>query len=103
MVWPICKLAPIIRAAMWKSPLNPGQVRPFWPGYPLRGTTNPMNHYQHDDKAALRGVPSLVWRTGQDRRLAMILSAAGSRSAGTILIDGCGTGSYLAHLSGEAR
>jgi SAM-dependent methyltransferase len=62
-----------------------------------------MNHYQHDDKAALRGVPSLVWRTGQDRRLAMILSAAGLRSAGTVLIDGCGTGSYLAHLAGEAR
>ena len=62
-----------------------------------------MNPEQYGDKAALRGVPSLVWRAGQDRRLAMIRSAAGPRSRGTVLIDGCGTGAYLARMAGDAR
>ena len=61
-----------------------------------------MHNYQQDDKAALRGVPSLVWRAGQERRLAMILAAAEKRANGRILIDGCGTGTYLAHLAPEA-
>jgi SAM-dependent methyltransferase len=61
-----------------------------------------MNHYLHDDKTALRGVPSLVWRAGQDRRLSMIRAAAGPRAAGRVLIDGCGTGTYLARLAEEA-
>ena len=31
------------------------------------------------EKAALRGEPSYVWRAGQERRLEMILAAAGER------------------------
>ena len=54
-------------------------------------------------KAALRGVPSYVWRAGQERRLAMIQAAAGERAAGRILVDGCGVGMYLEHLKPGAR
>jgi len=50
-------------------------------------------------KAAQRGVPSLVWRAGQERRLRMILDAAGARAQGRILVDGCGIGTYLTRLS----
>ena len=53
-------------------------------------------------KAALRGVPSLVWRAGQERRLHMILEAAGSRAQGWILVDGCGIGAYLSRLSSDS-
>ena len=55
------------------------------------------------EKAALRGVPSLVWRAGQERRLSMIHAAAGSRASGRVLIDGCGTGTYLARMAEGAR
>lgn len=48
--------------------------------------------------AALRGEPSYVWRAGQQRRLAMILDAAGERIAGRVLVDGCGVGMYVEHL-----
>ncbi len=51
------------------------------------------------DKAALRGEPSYVWRAGQERRLQMILSAAGSRVAGRLLENGCGIGMYMQHLA----
>ena len=51
------------------------------------------------DKAALRGEPSYVWRDGQRRRLKMILKAAGERLSGRALVDGCGIGMYLYHLS----
>lgn len=54
------------------------------------------------DKAAQRGEPSYVWRAGQQRRLAMILAAAGDRAHGKILDNGCGIGAYLNHLSGHA-
>jgi SAM-dependent methyltransferase len=50
-------------------------------------------------KAALRGEPSYVWRDGQRRRMEMILSAAGDRTEGRLLVDGCGVGMYLHHLS----
>jgi SAM-dependent methyltransferase len=50
------------------------------------------------EKAALRGEPSYVWRAGQERRLRMILSAAGSRINGQVLENGCGVGTYLKHL-----
>jgi SAM-dependent methyltransferase len=50
-------------------------------------------------KAALRGAPSYVWRAGQQRRLEMILSAAGDRAQKRVLVDGCGVGAYLAHLA----
>jgi SAM-dependent methyltransferase len=51
------------------------------------------------DRAALRGEPSYVWRAGQERRLQMILSAAGSRIAGRMLENGCGVGMYMQHLA----
>jgi len=50
------------------------------------------------DKAALRGEPSYVWRTGQQRRLEMILKAAGDRVHGRLLDNGCGLGMYIQHL-----
>ena len=51
------------------------------------------------EKAALRGEPSYVWRTGQQRRLEMIVRAADDRIKGCILEDGCGIGMYVEHLS----
>jgi len=51
------------------------------------------------DKAALRGEPSYVWRAGQQRRLKMIVQAAGERIQGRILENGCGVGMYVEHLS----
>jgi SAM-dependent methyltransferase len=51
------------------------------------------------DKAALRGEPSYVWRAGQERRLEMIVRAAGERIKGLILENGCGVGMYVEHLS----
>ena len=50
-------------------------------------------------KAALRGEPSYVWRAGQDRRLKMILEAAGERVTGLVLENGCGVGMYVEKLS----
>lgn len=55
------------------------------------------------EKAAQRGVPSIVWRAGQDRRLAMIRKAAGVRRQGKVFVDGCGVGMYLARLAEEAQ
>jgi SAM-dependent methyltransferase len=51
-------------------------------------------------KADERGVPSLVWRAGQDRRLAMIQAAAEERLATGkwVLVDGCGVGIYVRAL-----
>jgi SAM-dependent methyltransferase len=51
------------------------------------------------DKAALRGEPSYVWRDGQQRRLDMIVHAAGNRIKGQILENGCGVGMYVEHIS----
>ena len=51
------------------------------------------------DKAALRGEPSYVWRAGQQRRLDVIVRAAGERIRGRILEDGCGVGMYVEHLA----
>jgi SAM-dependent methyltransferase len=50
-------------------------------------------------KAAERGEPSHVWREGQDRRLKMIIDAAGERLNGTVFVDGCGVGMYVKHLA----
>ncbi|HJW91380.1 MAG TPA: methyltransferase domain-containing protein [Anaerolineales bacterium] len=50
-------------------------------------------------KAALRGEPSYVWRAGQERRLGMILAAAGERIQGRVLENGCGVGMYLQPLA----
>ena len=54
---------------------------------------------QNLEKAALRGEPSYIWRAGQQRRLEMIVRAAGERIKGCILEDGCGVGMYVKHLS----
>jgi len=51
------------------------------------------------DKAALRGEPSYVWRAGQQRRLDMIVRAAGERMKGEILENGCGVGMYVEHVA----
>lgn len=51
------------------------------------------------DKAALRGEPSYFWRAGQERRLEMIVHAAGERLKGCLLENGCGVGMYVEHLS----
>jgi SAM-dependent methyltransferase len=55
------------------------------------------------EKAALRGEPSYVWREGQDRRLKMILQAAGDRLQGRVLENGCGVGMYVEHLKPFSR
>ena len=55
------------------------------------------------DLAAERGVPSLVWRAGQQRRLGMIQAAGGDRLNGAILVDGCGVGAYLERLAQSAN
>lgn len=57
-----------------------------------------MNQPRNLEKAALRGEPSYVWREGQKRRLRMILEAAGDRTSGVELVDGCGVGMYVHHL-----
>lgn len=51
------------------------------------------------EKAALRGEPSYVWREGQERRLDMIMRAAGERLRGCVLENGCGVGMYVERLS----
>ena len=55
------------------------------------------------EKAALRGEPSYVWRSGQERRLKMIRQAAGKRLEGRILENGCGVGIYLERLSEDCQ
>jgi SAM-dependent methyltransferase len=51
----------------------------------------------HSPKSATRGVPSLVWRAGQERRLAMVDHAVGL-SAKHVLVDGCGIGMYVSGI-----
>jgi len=55
------------------------------------------------EKAAICGEPSYVWRAGQERRMRMILNAAGDRITGRVLENGCGIGMYLEHLSPQAH
>ena len=52
----------------------------------------------YSDKAALRGEPGYVWRSGQDRRLGMIRQWVNLDGA-VMLDNGCGLGTYLAHLA----
>ena len=54
------------------------------------------------DKAARCGEPSYVWRAGQERRLQMVLQAAGERIRGRLLENGCGVGMYVEHLAPHA-
>jgi SAM-dependent methyltransferase len=53
-----------------------------------------MSHY---DRAAERGVPSLVWRAGQERRLQMIAKWTRLDDA-KVLIAGCGVGTYATEI-----
>jgi SAM-dependent methyltransferase len=55
------------------------------------------------ERAAAYGEPSYVWRAGQERRLRLILEAAGATASGAILDDGCGVGVYLERLAPGAR
>ncbi len=55
----------------------------------------------HGARAAQRGNPSMVWRAGQERRLAMILRWGRPAQEGTFaraLVDGCGVGMYVRAL-----
>jgi SAM-dependent methyltransferase len=61
-----------------------------------------INNPRDLQKAALRGEPSYVWRDGQQRRLSLILQAAGDRAQGSVLVNGCGVGMYLHHLGEHA-
>ncbi|MCB0096420.1 MAG: class I SAM-dependent methyltransferase [Caldilineaceae bacterium] len=57
---------------------------------------------RHDDLAALRGVPSLVWRAGQARRLAMIVQWGKldvDHKVARVLDNGCGVGMYIKALA----
>ena len=56
----------------------------------------------YSDKAALRGEPGYVWRSGQERRLAMIRQWVDLAGA-VILDDGCGLGQYLEHFAPFCR
>lgn len=47
----------------------------------------------HSAKAALRGEPSYVWRSGQERRLGMVADFCDVN--GMILDAGCGLGTYM--------
>ncbi len=55
------------------------------------------------EKAAICGEPSYVWRSGQERRLRLVLSAAGQRASGIVLENGCGIGLYLEKLAKNAK
>ena len=55
------------------------------------------------DKAAERGLPSFVWRDGQQRRWQMISEAAGERLKGKVLESGSGVGMYLVRMQAEAQ
>jgi len=49
-------------------------------------------------KADERGVPSLVWRAGQNRRLQMIQAAFPLTESSRVLVNGCGIGMYVKAL-----
>jgi SAM-dependent methyltransferase len=60
---------------------------------------NSTEQHRKLDKAARCGEPSYIWRAGQERRLQMILIAAGLRIRGRVLENGCGIGMYVQRLS----
>jgi SAM-dependent methyltransferase len=62
-----------------------------------------MMHEVDKDKAARLGLPSYVWRAGQERRWRMIEQAAGERLAGRVFEDGSGVGAYLERMASSAR
>jgi SAM-dependent methyltransferase len=55
---------------------------------------------QYGEQAARRGVPSLVWRAGQERRMGLIRQWAPLDGA-CALVDGCGVGMYVRGLQGQ--
>jgi len=70
----------------------------FW--FDIRMDTGITPKNKRHPKAARCGEPSYIWRTGQDRRLRMILQAANERISGMVLDNGCGVGMYAEHLEG---
>jgi SAM-dependent methyltransferase len=52
---------------------------------------------EHSDQAAVRGEPSYVWRSGQERRLAMTARWAKLQDA-VVLEAGCGMGMYSSQI-----
>lgn len=52
----------------------------------------------HSEKAAERGEPGYVWRSGQERRLQMIRQWVPLEEA-SILDNGCGLGTYMSRFS----
>jgi len=75
-------------AASLKSADTPAENRPENPAEALD---------LHGERAAVRGNPSLVWRAGQNRRLAMIRQWAPAHVE-RVLVDGCGVGMYVRAL-----
>jgi SAM-dependent methyltransferase len=68
-------------------------------GFNPAAASNPAAH--HGERAALRGNPSFVWRSGQQRRLEMILRwgiSQQERRIERILEVGCGIGMYAQAL-----
>jgi SAM-dependent methyltransferase len=63
----------------------------------------PVQPQNTPEKAAELGVPSLVWRSGQERRWKMIQQAAGERLNGCVFEDGAGVGIYLQRMAATAR
>lgn len=59
-----------------------------------------IHERQHSQQAAVRGVPSLVWRAGQERRLSLVRQWAPLDGA-RVLVDGCGVGMYVRALQGQ--
>jgi SAM-dependent methyltransferase len=61
-----------------------------------------MTHPANYQSAGKRGMPSLVWRAGQDRRLTMIQTVViphlHLNKDSRILVDGCGVGMYVRAL-----
>ncbi|MFQ5342997.1 MAG: class I SAM-dependent methyltransferase [Anaerolineae bacterium] len=55
----------------------------------------------HNDKAARLGVPSLVWRFGQERRFELIRQYA-PLAGRRVLVDGCGIGTYVGRIREHA-
>lgn len=53
------------------------------------------------NKAAALGVPSLVWRFGQERRLGLIRHYAPLEGR-RVLVDGCGIGAYVERIARHA-
>ncbi len=61
-----------------------------------------MVNSRNGNLAAQRGIPSLVWGPGQQRRLDMIVAHAQLRldpKLSHVLVNGCGVGQYAAHIA----